>query len=170
MKDIYQVIKKVRISEKATMLQETTGELVLEVDRDANKIEIKKAVEVAFGKKVGSVTARFYGDDFEAGKKSGGITVIEGRSDKANLQLLSAGGLDAVLAPEDSARGIITAKRLDNIDKSHAYLISNVGHLAFVKTAKQTDLLDRFNKTIAAMKQDGTLAKIVKEELSRSNF
>lgn len=52
MKDIYQVIKKVRISEKATMLQETTGELVFEVDRDANKIEIKKAVEVAFGKKV----------------------------------------------------------------------------------------------------------------------
>ena len=50
MKDIYQVIKKVRISEKATMLQETTGELVFEVDRDANKIEIKKAVEVAFGK------------------------------------------------------------------------------------------------------------------------
>ena len=47
MKDIYQVIKKVRISEKATMLQETTGELVFEVDRDANKIEIKKAVEVA---------------------------------------------------------------------------------------------------------------------------
>lgn len=42
MKDIYQVIKKVRISEKATMLQETTGELVLEVDRDANKIEIKR--------------------------------------------------------------------------------------------------------------------------------
>ena len=36
MKDIYQVIKKVRISEKATMLQETTGELVFEVDRDAN--------------------------------------------------------------------------------------------------------------------------------------
>lgn len=41
MKDIYQVIKKVRISEKATMLQETTGELVLEVDRDANKSKSK---------------------------------------------------------------------------------------------------------------------------------
>ena len=59
MKDIYQVIKKVRISEKATMLQETTGELVLEVDRDA-KIEIKKAVEVAFGKKVASVRTANY--------------------------------------------------------------------------------------------------------------
>lgn len=41
MKDIYQVIKKVRISEKATMLQETTGELVFEVDRDANKSKSK---------------------------------------------------------------------------------------------------------------------------------
>ena len=60
MKDIYQVIKKVRISEKATMLQETTGELVFEVDRDANKIEIKKAVEVAFGKKVASVRTANY--------------------------------------------------------------------------------------------------------------
>ena len=129
-----------------------------------------KSASDLYGKKVGSVSARFYGDDFEAGKKSGGITVIEGRSDKANLLQLSTGGLDAVLAPEDSARGIIAVKRLDNIDMSHAYLISNVGHLAFVKTAKQTDLLDRFNKTIAAMKQDGTLAKIVKEELSRSNF
>ena len=48
MKDIYQVIKKVRISEKATMLQETTGELVFEVDRDANKIEIKNAIEEIF--------------------------------------------------------------------------------------------------------------------------
>ena len=60
MKDIYQVIKKVRISEKATMLQETTGELVLEVDRDANKIEIKKAVEEVFGVEVEKVTTMNY--------------------------------------------------------------------------------------------------------------
>lgn len=66
MKDIYQVIKKVRISEKATMLQETTGELVLEVDRDANKIEIKKAVEVAFGKKVASVRTANYDGKLQA--------------------------------------------------------------------------------------------------------
>lgn len=66
MKDIYQVIKKVRISEKATMLQETTGELVFEVDRDANKIEIKKAVEVAFGKKVASVRTANYDGQAQA--------------------------------------------------------------------------------------------------------
>ena len=45
MKDIYQVIKNVRLSEKATMLQETNNEVVLEVDRSANKLDIKRAVE-----------------------------------------------------------------------------------------------------------------------------
>lgn len=55
MKDQYQIIKKVRISEKAAMLHETTGEVVFEVERKANKLEIKAAVELAFGKKVEAV-------------------------------------------------------------------------------------------------------------------
>jgi large subunit ribosomal protein L23 len=50
MKDIYQVIKKVRLSEKATLLQETNNEVVFEVDRDANKLDIKRAVEALLGK------------------------------------------------------------------------------------------------------------------------
>lgn len=60
MKDTYQIIRKVRISEKATLLHETAGEIVFEVDRKANKIEIKKAVEKAFGKKVASVRTANY--------------------------------------------------------------------------------------------------------------
>lgn len=64
MKDIYQIIKKVRISEKATMLHETTGEIVFEVERDANKLEIKQAIEKAFDKKVVSVrTANYDGKE-----------------------------------------------------------------------------------------------------------
>ena len=64
MKDIYQIIKKVRISEKATVLHETTGEIVFEVERDANKIEIKQAIERAFDKKVASVrTANYDGKE-----------------------------------------------------------------------------------------------------------
>jgi large subunit ribosomal protein L23 len=55
MKDLYQVIKKVRISEKATMLNELNNEVVLEVDRRANKLEIKQAVENILGKKVSQV-------------------------------------------------------------------------------------------------------------------
>ncbi len=52
MKDIYQVIKNVRMSEKATLLQETNNEITLEVDRTANKLEIKQAVQQLFGKTV----------------------------------------------------------------------------------------------------------------------
>lgn len=60
MKDIYQVIKNVRMSEKATLLQETNNEVTLEVDRRANKIEIKQAVEQLFGKTVTGVRTANY--------------------------------------------------------------------------------------------------------------
>ncbi|MCF7675931.1 MAG: 50S ribosomal protein L23 [Akkermansiaceae bacterium] len=55
MKDIYQVVRNVRLSEKATLLQETNNEIVLEVDRKANKLDIKRAVESLFDKKVVAV-------------------------------------------------------------------------------------------------------------------
>ena len=60
MNDIYQVIKNVRLSEKATMLQETNNEVTLEVDRRANKIEIKQAVEKLFEKTVVAVRTANY--------------------------------------------------------------------------------------------------------------
>lgn len=55
MKDLYKVIKNVRVSEKATMLNEQNNDVVLEVDRRANKLEIKRAVEQLLGKKVAGV-------------------------------------------------------------------------------------------------------------------
>ena len=55
MKDIYQVIDTVRISEKSTLLQELNNEYVFKVDRNANKLEIKRAIEQLFGKKVEAV-------------------------------------------------------------------------------------------------------------------
>ena len=60
MKDIYQVIKNVRLSEKASMLQERNNEVVLEVDRSANKLEIKQAVQTIFNKKVLAVRTANY--------------------------------------------------------------------------------------------------------------
>ena len=60
MKDIYQVIKKVRLSEKASLLQEQNNEVVFEVDRSANKLEIKQAIETIFDKKVVKVRTANY--------------------------------------------------------------------------------------------------------------
>lgn len=55
MKDIYQVIDTVLISEKATLLQEENNEYVFKVDRNANKLQVKRAIEQLFGKKVAAV-------------------------------------------------------------------------------------------------------------------
>jgi large subunit ribosomal protein L23 len=45
MKDIYQIIKQPLITEKANILKEKENKVSFIVDRDANKAEIKEAVE-----------------------------------------------------------------------------------------------------------------------------
>ena len=52
--DLYDVIRKPVITEKATMASEH-GAVVFEVAMDANKPQIKQAVETLFGVKVKSV-------------------------------------------------------------------------------------------------------------------
>ena len=55
MKNIYEVIRRPLITEKAQILKEGQRTLCFEVHRDATKPEIKKAVEVLFGTKVAGV-------------------------------------------------------------------------------------------------------------------
>ena len=49
------VIRRPLITEKATRLKETTNTICFEVDRSANKIEIRRAVETQFKVKVAEV-------------------------------------------------------------------------------------------------------------------
>jgi large subunit ribosomal protein L23 len=60
MKDIFQVIDTIQLSEKATLLTETNNEYVFKVNPKANKLEIKHAVEKLFGKKVADVRTANY--------------------------------------------------------------------------------------------------------------
>jgi large subunit ribosomal protein L23 len=60
MKDIFQVIDTIQLSEKATLLTETNNEYVFKVNRHANKLEIRQAVEKLFGKKVAAVRTANY--------------------------------------------------------------------------------------------------------------
>ena len=55
MKPLHQIIQRPLITEKASDLQEKGRVVVFEVNRDANKIEIKQAVEKAFEVKVDKV-------------------------------------------------------------------------------------------------------------------
>jgi large subunit ribosomal protein L23 len=50
--DPQKLIRRPLITEKATRLKESTNTICFEVDRSANKIEIRRAVEKLFGVKV----------------------------------------------------------------------------------------------------------------------
>lgn len=73
------IIKKPIISEKATTLSETFNRFTFVVDRKANKIEIKNAVENMYGVQITEVRTMNYG----GGKPSTKYTnrgVVEQRS------------------------------------------------------------------------------------------
>jgi large subunit ribosomal protein L23 len=55
MRRISDILKRPRITEKASMLAEKTPVVVFEVARDANKVEIKNAVKAAFNVEVKDV-------------------------------------------------------------------------------------------------------------------
>jgi len=55
MKDLYTIIKKPLFTEKGSTLKESENKILVEVAKDANKIEIKKAVEEIFKVKVQKV-------------------------------------------------------------------------------------------------------------------
>jgi len=48
MKDPYSILKKPLITEKSNLMKEALNQIAFEVDRKANKIEIKEAVEKLF--------------------------------------------------------------------------------------------------------------------------
>lgn len=72
MNNIYEVIKKPRLTEKGMGLQEANNQVVVKVDPQANKIEIKQAVEKLFNVKVTQVrTANMHGKKKRVGKHAG---------------------------------------------------------------------------------------------------
>ena len=72
MNNISNVIKKACLTEKGMGLQEIHNQIVIKVDPNANKIEIKEAVEKMFNVKVDKVrTANMHGKTKRVGKYMG---------------------------------------------------------------------------------------------------
>lgn len=72
MKDIFSVIKKPCLTEKALGLQEVNNQIVVKVDPRANKIEIRAAIEKLFNVKVVKVqTANMQGKKKRLGRNAG---------------------------------------------------------------------------------------------------
>lgn len=56
MKNLRQIIRRPLITERSTIMKEEENKYVFEVDRRANKIEIKQAVETLFNVNVNKVS------------------------------------------------------------------------------------------------------------------
>jgi large subunit ribosomal protein L23 len=75
MKALFDIVKSPCLTEKGNHLQETQGKVIFKVDRRANKIEIKKAVETLFNVKVSKIsTSNMNGKQKRVGAKSTGKT------------------------------------------------------------------------------------------------
>jgi large subunit ribosomal protein L23 len=55
MKNLYTIIKKPLFTEKGSALKESQNKILVEVARDANKVEIKRSIEEIFKVKVEKV-------------------------------------------------------------------------------------------------------------------
>lgn len=72
MRDLYQVVKRPVVTEKSNKQKELSNQIAFEVDRRANKIEIKQAIERLFNVKVLKVnTLRVEGKEKRMGRTKG---------------------------------------------------------------------------------------------------
>jgi len=72
MKSVFTVIKKPLFTEKGSALKEAENKILVEVGKDTNKLEIKKAVEEIFKVKVEKVaTIKLHGKWKRYGKSVG---------------------------------------------------------------------------------------------------
>ncbi len=70
--EVYEIIKKPLITEKGTLQKESNNQICLKVDRRANKVEIRRAVEKLFKTQVLEVkTMNVLGKKRRVGRSSG---------------------------------------------------------------------------------------------------
>ncbi len=90
-----EVLVKPLITEKATAISEKTGRYSFVVDRNANKLEIKKAVEAMYGVTVEAVNTMVSpGKKKSRNTKSKVVTGNTGRYKKAVVTLQSGNTID----------------------------------------------------------------------------
>ena len=66
------IVRRARITEKGTRIREAQNGYLFEVARDANKIEIKRAIETIFNVKVSTIrTLRVHGKPKRVGRNAG---------------------------------------------------------------------------------------------------
>ncbi|HSC83797.1 MAG TPA: transporter substrate-binding domain-containing protein [Pseudomonas sp.] len=117
------------------------------------------------GKNIGVIRGWSYTDAFNQAVREGQIKVEESSADESNFRKLASGRLDAVIAIELAGQHIIKQPGLENIVALDKPLSINPTYLAFAKQMHQQALLQRFNRTLHDMQQDGSLQALVQQAM-----
>lgn len=124
------------------------------------------SIESLYGKTVGVIAGWAYSEEFSQAAASGKIDAEPSSGDYLNIRKLSNGRLDAVLAILES--GDLAVREMGaegRILRSPRLFATNKVYLAFNKSARRRPALDRFDKAVASMKEDGTFDRIVAESI-----
>ena len=118
-------------------------------------------VEDLYGMRVGVIRGWSYTEAFDTAVKAGHIEVSESSSDEANFRMLTSGRLDAVIAIELAGQRILKRLQLTKVRALEPALSINPTYLVFAKKAQQRPLLQRFDQSLAQMRDDGSLEALV---------
>lgn len=114
------------------------------------------------GKTIGVMRGWSYGIAFDKAVTAGLFVTAPVDKPVQNFAKLALGRLDAVAMVRQGAAGAIAEAGLEGRVAALPHPLSfNPGCIAFAKSARKTELLRRFNQTLAAMKADGSYARIV---------
>jgi polar amino acid transport system substrate-binding protein len=116
------------------------------------------------GRVIGVIRGWSYGEEFDSAVKAGKIKTEEVSGDIQNFEMLAAGRLDAVLANRESADIMVASGVLKHkVEALSTPLLTSPTFLAYAKSARKTDLIARFNASLAGLHSDGSFERIIAE-------
>ncbi len=114
------------------------------------------------GKRLGVIRAWSYGGEFDEAREKSLFKIEERHDDISNFNKLVVGHLDALLAIKESAELIIAKNNLsDKVECLITPLATNSTYIAYSKKSDKRALIQRINRTINAMRRDGSYDKVL---------
>lgn len=117
------------------------------------------------GKRVGTLRGWSYGEAFDATVRELNVALFASDTDDANFQKLQLGRLDVVLALEEVGSHLNASGNYPDVLASGLFVRQNPSYIAFRKSAANTALVKKLNKSIARMRASGELAILVRQYL-----
>lgn len=116
------------------------------------------------GLRVGVIRGWSYGDPFDQARQLREFQVEEVERDVQNFEKLRLGRVDAVLATEPAGELLLRLPRFQSLQVMPRPLWVFGIHLAFARSPSRRELLQAFDREIAAMQQSGEWAQLVQRE------